>query len=148
MQYRLRDAEQRVSPSLYCTPSACTANHQPVLHALSLYFGCALACTTHRQPLLHIISLYCISFACTSVVSQPVLHTLSLYCTYFIQGVDVSCENGRYILPNTKFSPAKDNGRSHIKVKPPPAPIFCVIVDYASNMRANGFGYSYFQLCF
>ena len=124
-----------------------TANHQPVLHALSLYFGCALACTTHHQPLLQIISLYSIYSACTSVASQPVLHTLSLYCIYFIQGVDVSCENGRYILPNTKFSPAKDNGRNHIKVKPP-APIFYVIVDYASNMRANRFGYSYFQLCF
>ena len=34
VQYRLRNAEQRVSPQL-------------VLHTLSLYFGCTSACTAH-----------------------------------------------------------------------------------------------------
>ena len=48
VQYRLRDAEQRVSLSLYCTPSAYTLGmHQPVLHPLSpyctnlIYIGCS-----------------------------------------------------------------------------------------------------------
>ena len=66
--------------SLYCTPSARTAQLIPVLHTLSLYFKCVPACTAHPQPVLQVYpSLYCTLSACTSSVSQPVLHTLSLY---------------------------------------------------------------------
>ena len=54
VQFRLKYAEQRVSFSLYCTPSGCTAHSQPVLHTLSLY--CTLSVyTAHSHPVLHII---------------------------------------------------------------------------------------------
>ena len=79
VQYRLRDVGQRVSPSLYRTPSARFAHSQPVPHTLSPF--CTLSAgTAHPQPVQHTLSLYSTPSTCTAHL-QPVLHTLSPYCT-------------------------------------------------------------------
>ena len=83
VQNRLRNAEQSVSLSPYCTPTTRTAHPQPVLHTLSPYCT-PTARTAHPQPVLHTLSPYCTPSACTAR-PQPVLHTLSPYCAYFIQ---------------------------------------------------------------
>ena len=70
--------------SLLCIP-------QPILHTLSLYFGCASSCTVclslqaHPQPVLNSISLYWRPSACTSH-SQPVLHILYTECEFLESG--------------------------------------------------------------